>query len=120
MTVPVWLTLLVAIIVLGFGAFRIYLALKPAAPAAPGEAEPAAVPPSRSMFAGGFYRMGKRTHLFVGIIYILLGIALVATSFGFNPLGGAFGPSTEQPSKDEAPTKSTTIRIDQLPPPAKK
>ena len=118
MQVPVWLTLLVAIVVLGFGAFRIYLALKPAAPATEGE-QPA-MPPSRSMFAGGFYRMGKRTHLFVGIIYILLGIALVATSFGFNPLGGAFGPSTEQPSKDEAPTKSSTIRIDQLPPPAKK
>jgi hypothetical protein len=116
-TVPVWLTLLVAIIVLGFGSFRVYLALKPTPPATEDQS---AVPPSRSLFAGGFYRMGKRTHLFVGTIYILLGIALVATSFGFNPLGGAFGPSTEQPSKDEAPTKGTTIHIDQLPPPAKK
>ncbi len=62
--------------------------------------------------------MGKRTHLFVGIIYLLLGAALIATSFGWNPLGNTFGPDTEKPAKDNAPTK-TGVPIDQIPAPKK-
>jgi hypothetical protein len=103
----------VAVVVMGFGAYRIWLSFK-AAPAP--DAEPAKKPThSRSLFAGGFYRMGKRTHLFVGLIYLLLGGALLATSFGWNPLGGTFGPSTETPSKDNAPAKSGAVPIDQIP-----
>lgn len=97
-----------------FGGYRIWLAMKPESPPA-ANAEGAKPPTqSRSLFAGGFYRMGKRTHLFVGIIYLLLGGALIATSFGWNPLGNAFGPDTEKPTKDNAPTK-TGIPIDQIP-----
>ena len=114
MRVPQWLTLLIAVVVAGFGAYRIYLSLKPA-PAA----EEAPQPHSRSLFAGGFYRMGKRTHLFVGIIYILLGGALVATSFGWNPFGNTFGPSTETPTKDNAPAKAGAVPVDQIPLPKK-
>jgi len=110
--VPQWLTLLVAVVVMGFGAYRIWLSFKPVSE------EPEAKPPSRSLFAGGFYRMGKRTHLFVGLIYLLLGGALVATSFGWNPFGNTFG-STEVPSKDNAPVKGNTIPIDQIPQPKK-
>jgi len=95
---------------MGFGAYRVYLSLKPA----PAE-DPKAKPQSRSLFAGGFYRMGSKTHLFVGIIYILLGGALVATSFGFNPLGDSLGPSTEKPTKDNAPAKPGSVPVDQLP-----
>ena len=42
--------------------------------------------------------------------------SLIATSFGWNPFGNFFGPSTETPTKDAAPTK-TRIPIDQLPTP---
>jgi hypothetical protein len=39
--------------------------------------------------------MGARTHLLVGVIYLLLGGALIATSFGWNPFGSnAPAPST--------------------------
>jgi len=107
--VPQWLTLLVALVVLGFGAFRIWLSFKPEQPEKPKTSH------SRSLFAGGFYRMGKRTHLFVGIIYVLLGGALIATSFGWNPFGDTFGPSTEKPTKDNAPVKPGTVPIDQMP-----
>ena len=96
---------------MGFGAYRVWLAFKAAPPADDAPARPH----SRSLFAGGFYRMGKRTHLFVGIIYLLLGGALVATSFGWNPFGNTFGPSTETPSKDNAPVRGNTIPIDQMP-----
>jgi hypothetical protein len=115
-TVPRWLTLLVAFVVLGFGSFRIWLGMRKVPPPVEGEAPESA--PSRSVFAGGFYRMGKRSHLFVGLIYVLLGAALIATSFGFNPFGNAFGPSTEVPAKDQAPTKDG-IKIDTMPAPKK-
>ena len=55
---------------------------------------------------GGLYSMSKRTHILVGIVYLLLGAGLVATSFGWNPFGSSIGPSTEKPAKDKAPTKS--------------
>ena len=113
MRIPVWVTLGVALLVIGFGSYRIWLSLRPEPPKEE-DAKPVTGMPSRSLFAGGFYRMGKRTHLFVGVIYLLLGAALIATSFGFNPLGDAFGPTTEKPSKDNAPTKGG-VPIDQLP-----
>ncbi len=109
MRVPQWLTLLVAVVVMGFGAFRIWLSFK----ATPEEGQARAQ--SRSLFAGGFYRMGKRTHLFVGIIYLILGGCLLATTFGWNPFGNTFGPDTETPSKDNAPAKPGSVPIDQMP-----
>lgn len=71
MVVPVWLTLLVATVVILFGGFRIYLATKRPDPE-----------------GRGFYKMKQTTHAFVGIIYLLLGAALIATSFGWRPLSG--------------------------------
>ena len=71
MRIPVWLTLLIAALVIIFGCYRIYLATRPADENTP----------PRS----GLYRMSKRAHLFVGVIYLALGAGLVATSFGFNP-----------------------------------
>jgi hypothetical protein len=103
--VPVWLTLGFAIILVVWGAFRIRLGLKKPAPDAEGGAR---------MMGGGLSRMNPRTHLLLGVVYILFGIALVATSFGWNPLGNSYGPNTEKPSKDKAPTKSG-IPVDQLP-----
>jgi hypothetical protein len=102
MRVPVWLTLIVAALVIFFGAYRIKIAFR-------SDEEDA-----RARDRKGLWAMGRRTHLLVGIIYILLGGALIATSFGWNPFGNFFGPDTATPSKDTAPTKAP-VPIDQLP-----
>ena len=80
MRVPVWLTLGVALLVCLFGAYRIRLAFR-------SDAED-----ERARQRKGLYAMGRRTHFLVGIIYLLLGGALVATSFGWNPFAGLLGP----------------------------
>ena len=105
MRVPVWLTLGVAVLVIVFGAYRIRLALRKPEPAEPGSANP---------MGRGFYRMSSRTHLLIGIVYLLLGAGLIATTFGWNPFGSSIGPDTQAPSKDKAPTKGG-VPIDQLP-----
>ncbi|HEY0191830.1 MAG TPA: hypothetical protein VGC42_11965 [Kofleriaceae bacterium] len=102
MRVPVWLTLGVALLVCAFGLYRIWLAARP-------EIERADDRPRRGMYA-----MRKRTHLLIGVVYLLLGGALIATSFGWTPFGNVFGPATTVPSKDTAPTK-TRLPVDQLP-----
>jgi hypothetical protein len=102
----------VAILVLGFGGYRIWLGLR-GDPPPDTEHDPA--PPSRSLLAGSFYRMGKRTHLFIGTIYVLLGAALIATAFGFNPLSALTGGGDTATPTDK-PT-SVPMRIDHLPPP---
>lgn len=103
MRIPVWFALTVAAFVVLFGAYRIKLGftLSP-------EQEEAA------RKRGGLYAMGKRFHLFIGTIYILMGVALTAMAFGWQPLGNAIGPDTETPSKDKAPTQGG-VPIDQLP-----
>jgi hypothetical protein len=106
MRVPVWLTLGIALLVCGFGLYRIALAFRAQAAAEP--------------IAGrkkGLYAMGRRTHALIGIVYLLLGGALIATSFGWNPFGNLFGPRTEVPAKAAAPT-TRSVPIDQLPKPA--
>jgi hypothetical protein len=72
--IPVWLTLGIAALVIIFGLYRLYLATRPVDDSGP---------PRR-----GLYSMSKKMHLFVGVIYLLLGSGLIATSFGFNPFGG--------------------------------
>jgi hypothetical protein len=84
MQIPVWLTLGVAVLVLAFGAYRVYLAFG----RTPEQEE-------QARRRGGLYGMPRRTQGLIGIVYILLGGALVATSFGWNPLGGLFGPDTK-------------------------
>ena len=105
MRVPVWLTLGIAVIVMIFGGYRLWLATRPvpAQPATSGRR--------------GFYGMSKKAHLFIGLMYVLLGAALIATSLGFNPLSDALGPDTVTPPKSEAPSGYKTIPIDQLPKP---
>jgi hypothetical protein len=102
MRVPVWLTLGVALLVCVFGAYRIRLAFR-------SDEED-----QRARARKGLYAMGRRTHFLIGVIYLLLGGALVATSFGWNPFGNLFGPSTEAPTKATAPTKGG-VPVDELP-----
>ncbi len=103
MRIPVWIAIAVAVFVTLFGAYRIKLGLTQSAEQ---EAE--------AKKRGGLYGTGKRFHLFVGIIYVLMGAALTAMAFGWHPFGGSVGPATETPSKDNAPTK-TGVPIDTLP-----
>ena len=101
MRIPVWLTIAIAGFVTVFGAYRIYLATrKPAPDEAPAKR--------------GFYRMGRRTHALIGVVYLLLGAALIATTLGWNPFGDMFAVESKTPPKEEAPTK-TPVPVDQLP-----
>ena len=102
MRIPVWLTLAVAILVIVFGIHRLRLSFRSQ------EAE------DQARQRKGLYGMGRSTHRLIGIVYLLLGAALVATTFGWSPFGDLFGPGTETPK--EKPT-SKTVPIDQLPPP---
>jgi hypothetical protein len=107
MRVPVWLTLGVALLVCGFGLYRIRLAFR----ADPTGAGDEAARPRR-----GLYAMRRRTHFLIGIIYLLLGGALIATSYGWSPVGNLFGPPTTTPTRDTAPARPGSIPVDQLPP----
>lgn len=98
---PIWLTLGIAALVIIFGVYRIVLSRRT------DEEE------AKAQKRKGLYGMARRTHLLIGIVYLLLGGGLVAVSFGWNPFGGAFGPSTETPTKDKAPSKG--IPVDKLP-----
>ncbi len=94
MRIPVWLTIAVAILVIVFGIHRIRLSFRSV------EAE------ERATQRKGLYSMSNRRHRIIGILYVLLGAALVATMFGFNPFGGLFGAPTEEPAKGAEPTRA--------------
>ncbi len=96
MRVPVWVTLGVAILVIAFGLYRVRMALR----------KPATEDNKPSVMGGGFYKMSPRAHLVIGLLYLSLGGALIATTFGWNPLGGAFGGSSDAAAKDSAPAKT--------------
>lgn len=103
MHIPIWLTLGVAALVIFFGAYRIRIALR-------SDEDNAKRP---TLF--GRSSMRGRTHLLIGIVYVLLGVGLVATALGWNPFGNLIGPSTEKSTKDTGPTKGG-IPVDPLPP----
>lgn len=117
MRIPAWLTLGVALLVLIFGAFRLWLAFRPEKKAASDDDSSSSE--SLRSRPRGIYAMRKRTHLLIGIVYMLLGGGLAATVFGWNPFGNSIGPNTTEPTPQTAPTKQT-IPIDQLPKPDKK
>lgn len=103
----VWITVF-AIVVCAWGAYRIWLALRPKAPPEDDDGGPRR--------RRGLQAMAPRTHFLVGVVYLLLGGALIATAFGWNPLASMYGPKTAPPAKGAAPTK-TPIPVDQLPQP---
>ena len=85
MRVPQWLSLLVAAWVIIFGLYRIKLALNPKQDAKKAEGKK------------GIFAQPRRTQALIGAVYLLLGGALVATSFGWNPLASATAPDTSAP-----------------------
>jgi hypothetical protein len=108
--IPAWLILGFSIVLIVFGLYRIRIATKKVAPEAADQA---------SVMGGGFYKMNPRTHLFMGILYVALGAVMLATSFGFNPFGHMFGPKTEEPTKDTAPSKPGSVPVDTIAPAGK-
>jgi hypothetical protein len=108
MRIPVWLTLGFALVIAIYGLYRMSLALRTAAP------DPDAPNPRGGRI---FRAMGRRTHFLMGVIYLLLAGAVIATTFGWNPLGSMIGPSTAPPAKGAAPSKPGSVPIDQLPKP---
>lgn len=103
MQVPAWLTIGIAVLVIIFGAYRLWLATRPRTPAGT-EAEGGK--------RAGLYHMSSKSHLVVGTLYLLLGGVLIATSLGFNPFSKA-APAPK--AKDDVHYK--VINLDDLPPP---
>jgi hypothetical protein len=106
--VPQWLTIGVAVLVILFGSYRISLALRKPDPEGTER---------KSIMGGGFYRMSPRVHAAVGIIYLALGAALIATSFGWSPFGSSSNetePAAQPKTKGKPPVEL------QVGPPAKK
>ena len=106
--VPTWLTLLFATFLLAFGAYRIWFGLQPT------PTDPDAPPPP-SLLGRGMARTSKRVHVAIGAIYVLFAAALIAMALGWAPLTRLIAPSTEEPTKDNAPVKPGTVPVDQPP-----
>lgn len=97
MFLPPVLLYCVAGLVVIFGVYRIRMAFR-------SDAEDA-----RAKARKGLYSLGRRTHLLIGIVYLLLGAGLTATAMGWNPFGKSIGPSTTVPTKDKAPAQGVPV-----------
>ncbi|MEZ4359366.1 MAG: hypothetical protein R3B48_04240 [Kofleriaceae bacterium] len=97
MRIPIWLTLGVAALVIIFGLYRIAMFFRSA------EDE------QRARQRKGMFALAGRTHFLIGIIYLLLGGALVATSFGWNPLAG-LTESAPAPPPAKAPAQGIPVQ----------
>lgn len=78
MTVPPWLTFLVAGMVIFFGLYRMWIALR-TPPPAPNE-----------LPRKGLYGLPRRRHLLYGIVYLILGGMLIAGALGYPILAPLF------------------------------
>jgi hypothetical protein len=105
MHVPRWLSLLVALWVIVFGLYRLWLARNPRTDEARAEGK-------KGMFA-----MSRRTHLLIGLVYLLLGGALIATSFGWNPLAALTQQQPAGKGRAVSPTDAIKGRGAARPPP---
>ena len=80
MMIPRWLLFLVAAWVTAFGVYRLRVATQKRA--REGEADP-----ERPNFQRkGLFGRSARSHILFGVLYILLGGALVAMGFGWKPM----------------------------------
>ena len=78
MTVPPWLTFLIAGMVTLFGVYRLWFALR-------SPRHDANVLPRK-----GLYGLPRRRHLLYGILYLILGGLLIAGALGYPILGPLF------------------------------
>ncbi len=79
--IPQWLALLIAGAVILFGIYRLWLAF-----GGPSDED-------RAEHRRGLYAMPRRQHGLIGIIFLLIAGALVATAFGWNPFRNAETPT---------------------------
>jgi hypothetical protein len=100
--IPVWLLYGFAALVIIFGVHRIRIGFR-------SDDED-----QRAKARKGLYAMARRTHVLIGVIYLLLGGALAATAMGWNPMGDLFGPAITPSAKDTAPTH-VGIPVDRVP-----
>jgi hypothetical protein len=89
--------LIVAAMVIVFGAYRIRLSLVSLE-----EAE-------KRKERRGLFGLPRRTHAIIGVLYLLLGIGLIATAMGWNPLGGLFASPPSPPAVDKPPEGGVLI-----------
>lgn len=78
MTVPPWLTFVVAGLVIFFGLYRLWIALRSPPRAA------------SNVPLKGLYGLPRRRHLLYGIVYLILGGLLIAGALGYPILGPLF------------------------------
>lgn len=93
MSLPPWLTLLIAAAVIVFALYRLWLAF-----AGPGDEE-------RKTHRRGMLAMPRRQHGAIGLIFLLVAGALIATSFGWNPFQRepAAAPPAPSPADKKPP-----------------
>jgi hypothetical protein len=99
MRIPIWITLGVASLVIIFGLYRIRMFFR------------SADEEQRARGRKGMFALAGRTHLLIGVVYLMLGGSLIATTFGWNPLAGTFGTSEPAPASKGAPA-SKSIRVE--------
>ena len=93
MVLPRWLFFVVAIWVISFGGFRLYLAATRNRP----------VPEGKPDFRRrGLYARSARTHALYGVLYLLLGAYLIAAALGrgLTLEGGCRSPETPDGALD--------------------
>ena len=87
MAIPQWLGISLAVLVILFGGFRMYLAV-----AGPSNEE-------RAKARRGMLAMSRRSHALVAILYLIVGGALLAgAGFGWSPWGAPAKPAKVAPT----------------------
>ncbi len=99
MSVPPWLTLMCAALVILWGGYRIKLGLRSAAAEA------------KAVEKKGLFGMPRRTHLLLGLVYVLLGAGLIAISVGWNPLHFEVGAGKAEPPLPPAGGSSVPVDL---------
>lgn len=90
MMIPRWLLFLVAAWVIAFGVYRLRFALQ--------KRDRDADPERPNFSRKGLYGRSQRSHIVFGVLYLLLGGALVAMGLGWKPMidPAGCGGDTEQ------------------------
>lgn len=96
MAIPQWLAILIAAVVLGYGALRMWLAV-----AGPSNEE-------RAKARTGMMAMSRRSHGLVAILLWIAGAMLLASAFGWKPWGGSTAPTA--PADRPAPGSGLRVQ----------
>jgi len=89
MHLPPWLTFTCAAMVILWGLYRISLALRSDR--------------AQQRAPKGLFAMARRTHLLIGLVYVLLGAGLMAIGMGWTPLSDPPKPKAAEPAPPPPP-----------------